>query len=158
MRSSVLIAAVFLSVVSLAVADDVRASMKQETDIPAEGLGPALQTLAKERHFQIVYVSEQIGGLRTQGAKGQLTSTEALNRLLVGTGLAYKLLDEKTVTIVPAAMATGPNEIPAIRAVSADSLSTANGGASPQEGKTGFWDRFRLAQIDRGAPATDTWS
>jgi len=42
-----------LSAIGLSVADDVKASIRKPTNIPAEALGPALQTLAKERGFQM---------------------------------------------------------------------------------------------------------
>jgi TonB-dependent receptor len=104
MRASV--AAICLSIVGLSGAAQAQAAAKKQTNIPAQGLGPALQGLAKERDFQLVYVSEEVDALRTQGAFGELTSEEALTKLLSGTGLTFKYLDEQTVTIVPAAPAT----------------------------------------------------
>src|ERR1700722_8280790 len=98
MRLSVWVATVSLSIVGLAVADDVRAAMKKATNIPAEGLGVALQALAKDRNFQVVYVTEEVSYLRTQGAVGEFTADEALKQLLKGTGLTYRYLDERTVT------------------------------------------------------------
>ena len=74
MRLSVAIAVVFFSMVGLSMADDVRASIRKPTNIPAEALGPALQALAKQRDFQIVYVSEEIESLRTEGAIGEFTA------------------------------------------------------------------------------------
>src|SRR6202022_47374 len=102
------------TIVCLAIADDVHASIKQPTNIPAQLLAPALQSLAKDRNFQIVYVSEEIGDRRTGGAVGEYTPEEALNQPLRGTGLTYKYLDEKTVTIVsPTAASAPPNLRPA---------------------------------------------
>src|SRR6266446_6097353 len=101
MRLSVVVAAVSLSIIGLAVADDVRASIKRPTNIPAQGLGPALQTLAKDRNFQVVYVSEEVNSLRTHGAVGEFTSQEALKALLSGTGMTFRYLDKNTVTIIP---------------------------------------------------------
>ncbi len=37
---------------------------------------------------------------RTSGATGSLTAVEALTQLLTGTGLTYKYLDDKTITIL----------------------------------------------------------
>ena len=48
------------------------------------GLGLALQTLAKDRSFQLVYVSEEVDVLSTQGVVGEFTPEEALARLLAG--------------------------------------------------------------------------
>src|SRR5882762_4624976 len=101
------VAAVCLSMFGLAVAADAQAAMvKMSTNIPAQGLGPALKTLAKDRGFQVVFRSEVVGSARTHGASGDLTTTEALTKLLEGTDLAYSYLDEKTVTIVPRAELT----------------------------------------------------
>jgi iron complex outermembrane receptor protein len=99
--AAVLIVALSLSVIGLAVADDALAPIKMKTDIPAQPLGAALQELARDRNFQIVYVSEEVNSLRTQGAVGDLTVSETLQQLLAGTGLTFRYLDEKTVMIVP---------------------------------------------------------
>jgi hypothetical protein len=91
--------------VTVAMADPVHSPTKKATNIPAQELAPALQALARERNFQIVYVSEDISGRSTQGAVGDLTPEEALARLLAGTGFTFKDLDDKTVTIVAATQA-----------------------------------------------------
>jgi iron complex outermembrane receptor protein len=141
----VVTAAASLCLAGLSMADDVHAPVKKQTNIPAEGLGPALQALAKERNFQIVYVSEQINVLRTKGASGELTPEEALKGLLNGTGFTFKYLDEKTVTIVPVGTRSDATK-PAASATPETSASTA-ADAMPHEGKKGFWDRLRLAQV-----------
>jgi iron complex outermembrane receptor protein len=141
----VVTAALGLGFADSSMADDVHAAGKKPTNIPAESLGPALQTLAKERHFQIVYVSEQINVFRTKGVSGDLTPEEALRGLLSGTGFTFKYVDEKTVTIVPttprsdATKATVPNtpEAPG---------SGTSSSALPQD-KKGFWERLHLAQL-----------
>jgi iron complex outermembrane receptor protein len=150
MRLSVVATALCLCIVGLSAADEVHASIRKQTDIPAEGLGLALQTLAKDRNFQIVYVSEEIANVRTPGAVGEFTPEEALKRLLTGTGLTYRYLDDKTVTIFP---------------VGSSDTRTKSGGASPQaqdkgtdgasspdqEGNKSTSSSFRVAQVDQGA-------
>jgi iron complex outermembrane recepter protein len=138
-------AAVGLCFAGIAGADDVHAPVKKPTNIPPEGLGPALQALAKERNFQIVYVSEQINVLHTNGASGELTQEEALRSLLNGTGFTFKYLDEKTVTIVPVGARSDTKKAPS-SATSETSSPTAADGAA-REAKKGFWDRLRLAQL-----------
>jgi hypothetical protein len=101
-RVAVVVAVVSLSVGGLSVAADVEASIKKSTNIPAGELVLALKTLARERGFQVVFQSEVVGTIRTQGASGELTTAEALEQLLRGTGLTYRYVDEKTVTITPA--------------------------------------------------------
>src|SRR6266850_6172500 len=83
MRITVVAAAISLSIVSLSIAADAQAAMtRMRTNIPAQELGPALRSLAKERNFQIVYASKDVSALRTQGAVGEYTADEALTQIL----------------------------------------------------------------------------
>jgi iron complex outermembrane recepter protein len=100
LRAAASFVALTLCIVVVAIADDALAPVKRATNIPAQSLGAALQELAKERGFQIVYVSEDVNSLRTGGAVGDFTPTEALQKLLEGTGLTFRYLDEKTVVIL----------------------------------------------------------
>jgi outer membrane receptor protein involved in Fe transport len=157
MRLSAVVAAVSLSVIGLAVADDVRASIRKPTNIPAQPLGPALQTLAKDRNFQVVYVSEEINSAHTHGAVGEFTSEEALKALLSGTGLTFRYLDEKTVTVVPVSSGTSAapssDETALPRAAREDS-SVARNDAEKGGQNRSFWDRFRVAQVDQGSSSS----
>src|SRR5690606_26627686 len=65
-----------------------------------------LQTLSQEQRIHIVFISEDVHKLSTEGASGSLTLDEALNRLLQGTGLTYQYIDSETVTILPVAPAS----------------------------------------------------
>jgi iron complex outermembrane receptor protein len=78
-----------------------------QTNIRSAGLSEALLALAQARHIQIVYVSEEIKDLRTQGAIGDLTARDALLQLLAGTDLDFKFLDDKTVAIAKKGGGTG---------------------------------------------------
>jgi len=142
MRAAIVVAVACLSVVGLCAGQDVKASIKKSTNIPAQELVPALKTLARERGFQVVFRSEVVGAKRTQGAVGEFTTAEALTKLLEGTNLGYSYLDEKTVTITP---------------VGAAAESTA---ADSNEGdqKKFFWDRFRVAQVDQGTTSPNSSS
>jgi iron complex outermembrane receptor protein len=121
-RASFLGVALSLCIFGPARADDVHVPIRKPTSIPAQPLGPALEALARERDFQVVFVSEDVNSLRTQGAMGELTQEEALQQLLRGTGLVFRYLDEKTVIIaavsagsnasVPPAQSTQPNVPP----------------------------------------------
>src|SRR3984957_8838034 len=101
MRLSIAVGTACLAFAVLCGRSGSWASITRETNIPAQGLGPALETLAREYGVQIVFVSEDISHLRTQGAAGKFTPEQALRQLLLGTGRTFKYLDEKTVTIVP---------------------------------------------------------
>jgi iron complex outermembrane receptor protein len=101
MRTSLMAAAICLSILGISAGAD--AATRQLTNIVAQELGPALQTLARERDVQVVYRSELVGEHRTSGATGNLTLEEALAQLLNGTGLTFRYLAEKAITIVPIA-------------------------------------------------------
>ena len=76
--------------------------MKKPIDIPWQPLAHALRRLVTERDMQLIYSSALIESRQSHGASGELTSIEVLARLLGDTGLTWRYLDEKTVTIEPA--------------------------------------------------------
>src|SRR5882672_8458871 len=76
---------VSLAINGYAVAD----APKQAINIPGGDLGPALELLAKQSGADIVYRPEQVKGLKTSGAKGNLTTREAIDILLSGTSLSF---------------------------------------------------------------------
>ena len=149
MRITVTATALCMAVVGLCTADDVAASMKQPTNIPAQPLALALQTLAKERNFQIVYVTEEIGDRRTGGVVGEYTPEEALQQLLSGTGLTYKFLDDKTITVVPLERASS-TELPRQTRAESD-FEGFESNTKQQDGQGSPWSRLRLAQATQGS-------
>lgn len=124
-------------------ADPAHAALRKDTSIPAEGLGAALQTLANTYDFQVLYKTEVVRGLRTQGAAGSLTSDEALTKVLGGTGLSYKYLDANTVTVYSPSSSASATGVAQSQSNSPDS-STKEGS-----GKKSSRD-FRVAQVDQG--------
>jgi len=140
-------AAVACLIGSVAIADSARAAVRRTTAIPAQDLKSALQSLATEREFQILYRTEVVGDRQTAGASGELNMDEALTRLLSGTGLAYQYLDDKTITITPLGAASRADAAKA----SAAPTSTADESAAKGGEKPSFWSRFRLAEVDQGA-------
>jgi len=101
MRIAVAAAAVYLSSVGLSFADRASATIREPTHIAAQGLGPALKQLAQSRGLQVLYLSNTVRDVRTNGANGDITANEALEQLLFGTGLTYRYLDDNTVTVLP---------------------------------------------------------
>ncbi|MGH8162680.1 MAG: TonB-dependent receptor domain-containing protein, partial [Gammaproteobacteria bacterium] len=59
------------------------------------------RSLAQEFGFQIVYPSIDIANLRTRGISGRLTLEEALAHALAGTGLTFRYMDARTITVLP---------------------------------------------------------
>ena len=136
MRTIVAAAVACLSLAGLSVAADVQASIKKSISIPAGGLGPALHMLSEERDIHVVFISEDVNKLSTEGARGDLTVDEVLNQLLSGTGLTYQYIDAKTVSILPVAPAPAG--------------STTSSALSP---KRSVWSRIRMAQASSSAPS-----
>jgi iron complex outermembrane receptor protein len=101
MRAAVAVAVACFGLVTITSGKDAEAAVRQPTNIAAQGLAPALRILAKERDVQLVYRSELVSQQQTSGAVGHLTFEEALTQLLSGTGLTYRYLDNKAITIVP---------------------------------------------------------
>src|SRR6266853_980796 len=152
MRLGVAVAVACLSAIGLSVADDVKASIRKPTNIPAEALGPALQTLAKERGFQVAYVSDEVDSRRTQGAVGDLTTNEDLTQLLSGTGLTYRYFGDRAVSIIPI------GSVDASGGASTQAQVEGSGGASSsdEEGKKTSSAGFRVAQVDQGKAGSDS--
>jgi len=142
MRVAVVATAICLSIVGVAEAQSAKAAIKMSTNIPTQALGPALKAFAQERDLQVLYLSQTVRGVRTGGASGELTIDEALTQLLSGTGLVYRYLDDKAVTILPAGPETGPLPVPG-------DDSDGEGSAS-KEGKKSSSGGFHADQVDQG--------
>ena len=144
MRITLAVAVACLTLGGLAAAGDATAAIRKETYIPAEGLGPALTKLAKEFDFQVLYRTEIVSDLKSPGAIGALTSDEALGKVLTGTGLTYKYLDDKTVTIVP--VSTGDSA----QSTDANAYGSPDGANTSKEAGKKTSQDFRMAQVDQG--------
>jgi outer membrane receptor protein involved in Fe transport len=70
-------------------------------DIPAENLDAALEKLSTQTGIQFVYDAKSVAGRQAKALTGRLTWTEALDRLLQGTGLEYRQISDATVVIRP---------------------------------------------------------
>src|SRR5690349_6017549 len=56
-------------------------------DLPAGTLADALNQLAKQTGVDLVYRPDQVVGFKTPAIRGELTTTDAINKLLQGTPL-----------------------------------------------------------------------
>ncbi len=128
MRITAALAVAFLTLTSFAAASEAQAAIRRPTNIPPQALRPALHLLSKEREFQVIFRTDVVADVKTQGATGELTVDEALTKLLAGTGLTYRYLDNNTVTILP------------------ETLPAADGGMAPRSGEEKA--RVRVAQAD----------
>jgi len=106
MRMRVLTMCCLASLFGAGVATPVMAAPLQQSvsdsAIPAMPLNQALNAFARREHLQLVYVSKIADGVRTKGAPAGLSPEATLQKLLEGTGLGYRFLNAKTVTIYAA--------------------------------------------------------
>ena len=131
------------------MADNAKASLRGFIDIPAEPLGKALQTLAKDRDLQVAYVSDEVESIQSAGASGELTTDEALVQLLRGTALTYRRSGANGISIVAVTSQT-PAQSPGHQDSGATPAGHSDKSTAQDDKKAGrsFWDRFRVAHAD----------
>jgi iron complex outermembrane receptor protein len=87
-----------LSVLALLVsAVDARADT--EWDLPGQPLAKTLRDIAARTESNIIFDKKLVMGRSAPPLKTRATIKEALSKVLEGTGLAYRQLDDKTVLI-----------------------------------------------------------
>ncbi|MDB6011342.1 MAG: tonB dependent receptor family protein [Gammaproteobacteria bacterium] len=133
--------------VALAITGQVTAQegadiARQPTHIGAQSLGPALKQFAQDRKLQVLYFSDTVRDLHTDGVSGDLSADEALSRLLNGTGLSYRYVDPKVIAIV--SPVSEPRATGTVRDVGGEQRKAET---SPQS--------FRLAQADTRATGSN---
>ncbi|MDO1529868.1 TonB-dependent receptor [Fulvimonas sp. R45] len=69
--------------------------------IPPGTLDRALETLAAQGSVQVAYAPALVAGKQTRGLSGRYTPSEALGRLLAGTGLAWRALGASGFVLLP---------------------------------------------------------
>jgi outer membrane receptor protein involved in Fe transport len=72
-------------------------------DIPAQPLAQALAAFARQTGLQVVYVSGIVRNKKSHAASARLGVSEALTRLLQGTGLHFEYLTPDSIRILAAA-------------------------------------------------------
>jgi iron complex outermembrane receptor protein len=72
----------------LCVASLARTAHAEKFDIPSGDLKSALDVYARQSGIAVLFSSQTVKGIQTKGVKGDLPATDALTRLLAGTGLA----------------------------------------------------------------------
>lgn len=70
-------------------------------DVPGGSLETALKTYAAQSGIQVMIPNDVISGVRSRGVKGELPPSDALSRLLAGTGFVARRDSTGIVGIVP---------------------------------------------------------
>lgn len=91
---------------SIALALQVAPALAQDTRvaaeaIPSQPLDRALNALSRQTGLQFVYSEGSAGNPRTPAIPAGLPPEQALQRMLAGTGLRHRYLNDSTVTIEP---------------------------------------------------------
>lgn len=76
--------------------------------IAPQALADAVTALSLHTTLQVLYDGKLAEGRKSPGVSGTYTPREALERLLAGTGLTYRVVNLGTVTLEPASLSTAP--------------------------------------------------
>jgi iron complex outermembrane receptor protein len=136
---------------SLAGADAQARSITFNLDLPSQDLDTALQTLALASQHKLLYRSDLVYGKTSPALKGTYTAESALKELLAGTDLTFEVTPSSVVLV----REKGENKTGDVRQLppapqAFNDAETSDPGAAQ---KTGFWDRFRLAQNEPSSPS-----
>jgi iron complex outermembrane recepter protein len=82
-----------------------------EFNIPSGDLKTALDVYTTQTGVELVVAGEAVRGVRTKGAKGELTATAALSRILAGTGFMMQRDESGAVGIVRANVRASEREV-----------------------------------------------
>src|SRR5690606_40722354 len=81
---------------------------------PGGSVGSGLDRPARLSGVQLVYRADQLRDARTGGVRGTLSTSDALDRLLQGSGFSARRDESGAVLIVPASTApAAPRSVPA---------------------------------------------
>jgi iron complex outermembrane receptor protein len=81
-----LLAATSLTAIAAPAVAQADSAGQAAFNIPAGELSSALQRFARQSHTQVIYSVAELRGRRSQGVSGRMSSTEALQRLVDGSG------------------------------------------------------------------------
>ncbi|BBA32145.1 hypothetical protein sS8_0177 [Methylocaldum marinum] len=117
---------------SAPVAGALAAEAPREYTIPAQSLNSALMAFAAASGVELIFTADTVRGLSSKGLSGRMTPEQALNRLLAGSGIDYRFVDGRTVTLerkaspVPASSGAGDAFALGKVTVSADAVYDPN--------------------------------
>ncbi|HTM70900.1 MAG TPA: TonB-dependent receptor [Luteimonas sp.] len=144
---------------SAALAAQAQTAARTRIDIPAGDLATALSEVARQSGAQVIFRADQMSGLRTNGAHGDLTTDEALQRVLQGSGFGVRRDSSGALVIVkqaPAPAATSParRATPQPQATQATPDGTATPAPTELQTVEVVGSRIRRAEIEGPAPIT----
>ncbi|PTU28267.1 TonB-dependent receptor domain-containing protein [Stenotrophobium rhamnosiphilum] len=127
-----------ISIVVAALSTSVAwAQDAKDLKVESQDAGSALKALALQADFEILIPQELVAGKKSNAISGRYTTLEALNRMLIGTGISYRsvganafVVEEGDVSKIP--FARSPDG--AMTTLAQEGLPTANGAADAAVG------------------------
>ena len=121
--------------------------------LPPQALADALDSFAKSTGLQVVYRADLTNGLHSKGAESGLSAEQALRAILRDTGLSFKFVNDRTVTLIVAPKTTG-------KAAATTGATMGEGSMSPSAvaeppaavERKSVWSRLRLALAQEEKP------
>lgn len=93
-KTNLILAMAALMQCGQASADDAK-----QYHIPAQSLNNALLKFSAVSGVETLYAVDKMRGLNSNALEGSMTPTQALTRLLQGSGMTYRFVDARTVTV-----------------------------------------------------------
>ena len=122
-------------------------------DIAPQPLSSALMRYSDVTGVQLFFGSDLVRGRQSPGARGPLTQTAALTRILAGSGLSYRM-EGGTIAIIDPSSASSTHSAPD-GAVVLDTV-TVEGAGGGEAGVSGFLATRSTAATKTGAPLIET--
>lgn len=127
----------------LITSQSLHAQSRTAFDVPAQPLAASLREVATQASVNLLFDPPLVEGRQARALKGSFTTDEALTRLLDGTDLKVRHLDEKTLTVVRISTPQAPSTV-AAASVAADPNQSLNNDR--RTGNNNSQD-FRVAQV-----------
>ncbi|MFT4055636.1 MAG: TonB-dependent siderophore receptor [Novosphingobium sp.] len=105
------------------------AAARTQFDVPAQSLEGAVTAFGLQSGLRISADQSILAGRQSPGVSGNMGSFEALSRLLTGTGITWRQIDARSVTLVKAPESADSGAIQ-LGAVRVESATGSKGGAS----------------------------
>ena len=87
---------------SVLISSPSSAQTEVRLELPSQPLGPALRSLANQTRTNILFDPVAVRNLEAPAVTGAANLEEVLAKILVGSGLTYRFIDARTVTLIPA--------------------------------------------------------
>lgn len=136
------------------VALHAQAQTRSSFDLPVQSLATSLRAVASLTGTNVLFDPPLVEGRVAPALKAQLTLDQAFAKLLAGTGLKYRFIDDKTVTIV--AVTSTTSQEGSDRAAQTASSRSPDDANSNKGGKKNASQDFRVAQVGQNAAGPPT--